>query len=152
MTDLTMKLRRNADLQIYLSQLAELVGRQIVEGELSSIEEVNRLKEGGFRSCPEKTISLMPENLREGRFHSFIKRLAIKNPVPVAIFLKPTQYCGTFYATRIDKINFDFRFDLIPEGIFTLITEDGGDEFVLDFDADEIEVGLQGEMWGSVDY
>jgi len=154
MNDLTKKLTRNAELEGYLNELSELMGRKITEKDLSALEEVEKLKNAAVKleEQPKTLIVLAPEELKQARFSSLVQRLAKANPNPVSVWLNATSSCGTFYLSRIDKFNFSFRFDAIPEGVIALLTEDGNDELLLDFSPDEVEVELQGAEWGSAEY
>lgn len=154
MSDLERLVVRNAELQRYLRQLAELVGREVSETELDPPEEATRLKEAavGLKQYPNRIIELTPEELTQGRFASFIQRLARANSSPVSIWLNATPSCGVFYLSRADNLNCSFRFSQIPEGVIVLLTQEGADKLLLDFSPDEVVLELQGVNWGNVEY
>lgn len=154
MSDLANKLARNANLRGYLNQLSELVGHEVAEQQLSSLEEVEKLKEvaSQLKGYPKRHFEIDPEALAQERFTSLVQRLAEANSSPISIWLDATLYCGTFYISGISEFNFSFRLTSIPEGIVGLLTRDGSDELLLDFSPDEVEVELRGKTWGNVEY
>jgi hypothetical protein len=145
---------RNAKLKGYLSQLSEVVGREVIEDQLSSLEEVERLKEASqqLNGCPKKIIEITPEDLLRERFALLVRKLAKSNSSPVSVWLDATSHCGTIYLSGIDEFDFSFRLAAIPEGVVVLLTEDGRDKLLLDFSPEEVEVELQGKVWGNVEY
>ncbi len=70
----------------------------------------------------------------------------------MSIWLNATASCSAFHLLRVNEFNFAFRFAEIPEGVVVLLTEDGGDKLLLDFSPDEVEVELQGKVWGYAEY
>jgi hypothetical protein len=154
MSDLAKRLARNAALKPYLDQLRELVGSEVTEQQLSSLEEVQRLKKvaSQFNCRPKKVIKIAPEDLTRERFKLLVHALAKANPSPVSIWLNATASCGTLFLSRIDEFNFGFQYDAIPEGVVVLLTKDGNDKLLIDINPDEAEVELQGERWGNVEY
>lgn len=154
MSDLVNALAQNAKLRGYLSQLSEVVGHEVTAEQLSSLEEVEKLKEAAsqLKECPKKIIEVDPADLAQQRFASLVQRLAKANSSPVSIWLDATSSCGTFYISGIDKFNLSFSFDAIPEGVVVLLTEDCRDKLLIDFSPDEVEVELQGKEWGDAEY
>ena len=154
MNELANRLTRNTELKVYLDQLKELIGREVFEEELGPIEEVEQLKEAAsqLKDYPKKLIEIAPGDLVKERFALLVHQLTNTNPSPVSIWLNATSSCGAFSIPRVDAFNFGFRFDLIPEGVVVLFTKDGRDRLLLDFGPDEVEVELQGEEWGNIEY
>jgi hypothetical protein len=154
MSDIGNVLARNANLRGYLNQLSEMVGREVTEEQLSSLEEVEKLKKTAsqLNGYPKKYIKIASEALAQERFTSLVQRLAKANSNPISIWLDATASCGTLYIPGIIEFNFSFRFTAIPEGVVVLLTKDGSDKLLLDFSPDEVEVELQGKAWGNAEY
>lgn len=154
MNNLGNALARNAHLENYLGQLSEMVGHEVTEDQLSSLEEIERLKEASreLQRCPKKIIEITPEDLRRERFALLVLTLAKAKSSPVSIWLDATSYCGTLYLAGVNEFNFSFRLDSIPEGVVVLLTEDGRDQLLLDFSPEEVAMELQGKAWGNVEY
>jgi hypothetical protein len=154
MNELVSRLARNAEQKRYLDQLSELVGREVTEEQLSSLEEVQRLNEvaSQLNGGPKRVIKIAPEDLARERFRLLVHALAKANPSPVSIWLNATASCGTLFLSKLDEFNFAFQPNAIPEGVVVLLTKDGKDKLLLDINPDEVEVELQGEMWANSEY
>lgn len=154
MSKYSERLERNSELRNYLAQLGELIGHEVTADQIGSLKDVEKLraKASEIKHCPKMIEVIPPEDLKSARFASLVQRLEALNSKPVSIWLSATSSCGVFYIPKVSEFNFGFNFSEIPEGVVALLTEDGKDKLLLDFDSKEVELELQGEMWGSVDY
>lgn len=154
MNDISTRLIRNSKIDAYLLQLQELTGRLVTESELSSVGEVEKIKAGTETlTSQEKTVlELKLSDLYGRRFSDYINRLRDANPGAVYIWLHATNSCGVLSVPSIADINFTFDHEKIPEGVIVLLAVDFSGRALLDFDADAVEIEVQGDSWSDVKF
>ncbi len=154
MNDLPTRLTRNSMIDAYLLQLQELSGKLVTESDLSSVGEVEKIKAGTetLASQAKTVLNLKLSDLYSRRFSDYISRLRDANPGTVYIWLHATNSCGVLSVPSIADINFTFAHEKIPEGVIVLLAADFGGRVLLDFDADAVEIEVQGDSWSDVKF
>lgn len=141
----------------YLGQLTQLVGREVTEAELISLEESRAI----LAACksvvrePTSRSHLSFEEKNSERFRALVERLCALNPSDVYVWMLASNACGLLRAGPLPSLNWSFRFDINPDGIIMLFTTDCADEMMLDFSREEdgreeLELHLSGTHWGRV--
>ncbi|HJU38245.1 MAG TPA: hypothetical protein VJ724_01635 [Tahibacter sp.] len=156
---LSQRLRRNAGLKKYLSELESLTGRVVRSDELSDIDQAVATRQVAQRFRSQQPTSVdMPfsERLSE-RFAKFVRRLYEANPCPVSIWTPRTIDCGVFVVPSILSVRFDFDYSINDDGIFSFLSEGVDDRLVLDFfeenDGEQVlRVETNGVNWRDVAY
>lgn len=153
-SELSAKLAYQAAIEPYLAQLTELTHQKVTADCLTSLKEVESIRKNstGLNFLEKKAYWFSPSELSSEKFKSYVKCLEATNPSPVGVWLEGTKACGLFYIRGISELNFQFRFPLIPDGIFKLITADARDSLLLDFDFDEVQMVIQGNSWTAVKF
>ncbi len=151
-SELSAKLAYQAAIEPYLAQLTELTNQKVTADCLTSIKEVESIRKNstGLNFLEKKAYWFSPSELFSEKFKSYVKCLEATNPSPVGVWLEGTKACGLFYIRGVSELNFQFRFSLVPDGIFKLITADARDSLLLDFDFDEVQMVIQGYSWTAV--
>ena len=153
-SELSAKLAYRAAIKRYLAQLSELTNQKVTADCLTSLKEVESFMNNStdLPLLEKKTYWLSPSDLTSEKFKSFVKRLEATNPSPVGVWLDGTKACGMFYIGGLSELNFQFRFSLVPDGVFQLITADARDSLLIVFDFDEVEMVIQGYSWSAIEY
>jgi hypothetical protein len=150
------RLAYHRDIQTYLTELRILTGREIEARDLSSLDEVEAMREKSrvLSLAPRVSFEMPFTEKDRPPFLDFVKTLHRLNPDPVYVWTPRTAACGLYKVSSILGINLGFPFDLNHEGIFNLMTESLSDEIVFDFsDYDgerELMVELRGKAWAKV--
>ncbi|MCG8422111.1 MAG: hypothetical protein MJE77_29665 [Proteobacteria bacterium] len=90
------------------------------------------------------------------RFRKFLERLHNSNASDVYLWTPATNICGLLPPLPLREVNFDFPFNLNPEGILTVLTSDLQDSLILDYSETEegarLEIEAAGPHWSTVEF
>jgi hypothetical protein len=160
MSDLQQRLFRNRHLSSHLNGLASLVNGPVSASDLLSPQEVSRLREKidnqTRRSRMEKFQIPFEEKLTV-RFKNLVNALHEMNSSPIYVWTPLSNDCGLLQVESLRSVDYSFGFDVVPEGLFSLVTVDLLDEMLLDFSEDDrgkriLEIELYGLHWSGIGY
>ena len=159
MTNIRQKIEYRKNIASYLSELKQLTRTDVSSESLISIEDTEKIRQkwSYLKNVDTNNLAIdFSEKSRE-RFQTFIANLCKANSNPVYIWAEKSNVCGLYKVASIEAINFDFPFDISPDGIFVFVTEGLEDRLLLDFyqdygDREMLEIEWQGEHWNSVSY
>ena len=156
---LRQKIEYKKNLAPYLSELRRLTGTDVSSESLISVEDTEKIRQKWLYLKDTNTNKIVIDFSEKNseRFKKFITNLNKANSSPVYIWTEKSNMCGLYKAASIDAINFDFPFDISPDGIFVFVTEDLENELLLDYyydsgDREMLEIEWQGKHWHSVSY
>lgn len=159
MSELSEKLTFKRELPRHLLELSLLVGRPVHKEELLSLKETKlvRVRANQVLRNPVKKFVIPFETKQEPRFGKFIERLIEANPNDVYLWTPASNLCGLLLPTPLKTFRTTFPFELNPEGIIVILTDDLHDQLLLDYSLGEhdeqlLEVEVSGERWGSITY
>lgn len=159
MSELAKKLSFKRDLPRHLRELSILLGREVHQDELLSLEETREVSAQAHDVAryPARRFNV-PFRAKEGpRFASFIQRLAEANTQDVYLWIETTTVCGLLPPFPLGDVQLGFPFDVEPNGVFVLTPSDFRDRLLFDFYLSELgekllEIEATGEHWGRVEY
>lgn len=154
MNDLSKKLGYKSKITVYLKQLSELSNKPVCESDLGTMKEVEAVKQKSLSlsSHERKAFEISLDELSSNRFANFFDRLSKVCTGPVYIWLDSTNTCGTYQIAKVSDFNLSFDPRLVPEGVVVLLTECCEGKLLLDFDEENVQVELQGEVWSEIEY
>ena len=143
----------------HLAQLSQLAGREVRSEDLLSLEETNaiRKKSKETQRAPAWRRDLAFSDKSSDRFRKLVDALEQLNPSPVFIWTHLSNVCGLLRPVPLRSVNFDFAFNVDPEGILVVVTSDLCDKMLLDYslgpdDAQLLELEISGRSWGTSQY
>lgn len=156
MVDSSKGLARSRELPRYLALLSSLLGRSVTERELLTSEETYALRERSLaveRGAPH--VFEVPIGERRGRqFSRLIARLVGARSCAVYFWASGTEACGLLPPFQLSSVEFNFAYDLDPNGVFVFVSCDFQDRLLLDFSGDGsggvLEIEVSGPHWGCV--
>lgn len=154
MNNLSNRLGYKSKINAYLNQLSELANKPVYETDLGTLEEVEAVKQKSqsLLSCEKVTFEIDLDDLKSNRFSTFLKKLGEASSGPLYIWLDSTNICGAYLLAKASDFNLNFDTKLMPEGVIVLLTESCQGKLLLDFDTENVEVELQGEVWSKIKY
>jgi len=144
---------------IYIRQLRCLLGREVVEADLLSLEETETIR--GRSLATSRPIGLEARApfsaLGSARFSEYVGALAEAGPPRAYVWSPLANVCGLHKPVPLSDINWGFDYALIPDGIVSLVGEALQNGLILDFDDDEpggpwLDIETRGTSWGFVAY
>src|SRR5256885_2239407 len=119
MNDLPTRFAFRKHLGRHLSQLSQLVGREVRSEDLLSLEETEAIREKSktIHRAPAWRCNLEFSETAGDRFRKLVDALEQLNPTPVFIWTHLSNICGLLRPVPLTSVNFGFDFDLDPEGI-----------------------------------
>lgn len=155
MSDLKRKLAYNVAIKSYLNQLEILSGREILNADLFSLDDLERYRgKSPSAVCSSEFLQFkIPlKELETQDFRGYLLKLYEANSVKVIPWLHGTNACGYIFIDSICHVNLEISCQIFPEGIFKLLAEDCRDEMLLDFDSETVEIEIRGENWAKIPY
>lgn len=159
MTDLSRNIAFNRNLPRHLVELSQVLKRDVWREHLMNLEEtgmlLKRLKAQRRSSGRRFTI---PSCEKEGtRFRRLIEALQAAAAGQVYLWTPLAKDCGLPCPIEMSEVKWAFSFDVSPEGLMEIVTQDARDRLLLDFSLDErgerqLEVELDGDRWGAARY
>lgn len=156
---LQQRLRRSINLQSYLRELSDLIGRPVRADELSSPEQAAeiRARAEGLIAEPAASTEVPFSDRMTERFRSFIQRLQAANPSSIQVWTPKTIDCGVIEVPSLAAVRFDFDFSINDDGILSFVTSGLTDRLLLDFSASlsghqRMTIEVQGQSWSRVTY
>lgn len=141
----------------YLEELGQLSAVVITERNLLSIAETRQITDK-VRTCDyalHATSSIFFSEIRQAKFAAFIRLMRGTNDEPITLWTPRSRNCGCALLSSLGEIRFDFSFDLIPEGILSVVTRSCSDRLLLDFTREAsgrevLKVETYGAAWGRI--
>ena len=141
----------------HLSELSHVLGRSVRREDLLSLEESEAVlaQSKAALRVPGWKITVPFEDKNLPWFRTFVKALGSAKARRVYVWTPLASDCGLPKPVPLSEIDFSFPFDLNPEGILEVITEDLEEGLILDYslgagDRAELEVEVSGPRWGGV--
>lgn len=141
----------------YLAKLSTVLGAEISESDLLTVEETRLFisestpPESQFRDMMSMERSF--DFLRSPKFSQLVRRLHQASPLDVHVLFNECHICGMPPAVSLTAIRFDFEFEFIVDGIFSLQSQNRRDHIVIDW-FEEVdgkrffELTIEGDSWG----
>lgn len=155
----TQKRQRRLFLRQYLHELTALVGREVLEEEIGSVDEAVHMRQlaKAISGVRREVAQIAFSEIRSNRFKEYIARLAKANDSVVLVWTPRTIFCGTFRIPSLEAVCLSFNFDINPEGNIVFTTEGVDDRLILNFDVDDqgeqiLQIETQGAHWEQVSY
>lgn len=143
----------------YIEQLSKLIKVKSSVPKLFPLEEMGSLRERVklLGQANKRVYQLAFEEKTSLEFEDFVVALAQANGEPILIWSELSNDFGPIKLNSLLDVDFSFSFDVLPEGIVAIVTEDGSDKILLDWEDDKdcgpiITVELLGERWSKVKY
>ena len=160
MTDnINNKIQFQNNIDSYLLEIEELTGTDITPGLLSSIEDMEKIREksSALKDLDKLNFVMKFELKNSDRFRQFIANLNKVNNSPVYIWTEKSNVCGLYKVSSINAVDFSFKFDINDEGMVIFLTENCQDRLLLDFYKDRIDkemlnLEVKGKHWYSVPF
>lgn len=159
MTKIPTKAELKRNLSSYLLELKQITGRDVDSKSLSSIEDVEELREKAsvLANLDKVRFVINFSEKNSEQFKKFIENLGRSNSNSIYIWTNRANLYGLYKVASIDAIDFSFSFDVNPDGIIVFLTSDLSDKLLFDFSYDSedreiIEVELQGKHWPFVPF
>ena len=156
MSDLQQAVAFRMNIGRHLTQLSQLTGSLVKQEMLLSVKDTESERERAkmIEFAPAHHAAVGFPERSSARFQQLIAALRKMNPSKVYIWTPLSNVCGVLRPVPLGNIRWDFEFDLIPEGILILLTEDLCDKMLLDFSENsamrqELEIELSGQHWGT---
>jgi hypothetical protein len=159
MTKVSHKIYLQKNLPFYLAELKQFTGINVDSKSLSSIEEVERIREQSLvlNDLKMSRFSMRFSDRNSEQFKKFIESLKKANSNSIYIWLYGSNLHGLFKVASIDVINFSFPFNVNQDGIVIFLASDFNDKLLLDFycdseDQEILEIELRGKHWSSIPF
>jgi hypothetical protein len=159
MTKIQNEIQFKKNLSAYLLELKSLTGKTVSSESLSSINEVERIRNEAsiLENYDISRFTIDFKDKSEERFKNFIIALSNSNKSSVYIWTNRSNFCGLYKIPSIKMFDFSFPFDVNPDGLVVFLSEDINDQLLLDFSYDSkgqevLEVELKGRHWPFIKY
>lgn len=159
MTNIRTKNEYLSNIAPYLLELGVLANKAVNKHELSSVEEVDRIRAYalGIAHLPVVKFKIGFSEKNSFQFSRYIQHLYDVNREQVYIWTAKTNICGLYKIGSIKDVDFSFPFELNEEGIVVFLSVDMKDRLLLDFSIDSlgneiVDVESQGLNWPHVKY
>lgn len=157
--DRLKKIAQKSLMKPYLAELHMLLGREISQEDLCTLEQTEALRKAS-QKCIEQATTACEIDFSEketDRFRSFIEKLSAANSLPIYLWTPRTIDCGTLMVTSLQDIAFSFDFDANEMGTLAIVTSDSCDKLLLDWFTSEtndqrLKLETQGTHWAHVRY
>lgn len=147
------QIRDKSGFAIYLLELKKLTGVDI-NGDLLLTEDIEEIREKSSALADKEGTRFIVDFSEKDteQFRNFVRNLNKANDAPVYVWTNSANSYGLYKATSINSIDFSFSFDVNPDGIIVLLTEDLNDRLLLDFYRNSegreiLELELYGKHW-----
>jgi hypothetical protein len=141
----------------HLSELTRVLGRNVRREDLLSLEESEAIlaRSKATLRAPDWKITVPFEDKNLPWFRDFTRALGSAHAGRVYLWTPLASDCGLPKSVFLSEIDFGFPFDLNPEGILEVLTDDLKDRLILDYslgegDRAELEIEVSGPRWGGV--
>ena len=158
MMTLAERLARAKEMPRHLSELSCLTGHKVERFDLLSPERTSSIRDQVRLTPPSPSVA-WETGFREKetpRFRKFLERLHSSNASDVYLWTPATNICGLLPPLPRRAVNFDFPFNLNPEGILTVLTSDLQDRLILDYseakEGARLEIEAAGPHWSTVEF
>lgn len=134
-----------------------MLGRTVLAGDLTSLEETDRLRELASRveRSPSWKLKVGFEERTGQRFCKMLEHFGVCQS-EVHLWTKLSNHCGLMPPVSLSEIRFDFEFGAVPDGVIVVLGVDYQHSLLLEFSADGgeryLEMEIEGSRWGRLEY
>lgn len=148
-------IRRRLALRQYLTEVAHLSRVPISESDLLSLDDTRQISDQTrVLSTSSKAVwRMLFEHLKSDEFVAFVRSLDELCRGQITLWTPRSRACGCILLPSLQDVRFDFNFDLIPEGILSVVTRNLQNRLLLDFRRNaihqqEVLIETYGPEWG----